>query len=81
MDYYSVIKKKKRTKILPFTNTWMELSQKSGRERQILYYFTHVESKNKTINEQTNKQKSTHKFREHTGGRQRGGECEDGQNR
>ena len=61
MDYYPASKKK--NKILHFATTWMNFGDimlnEMSEERQILYDFTYVESKNKQ-----NKQRQTHRCRD-----------------
>ena len=52
MEYYSAIKK---NEILPFAATWMDLegimlSEKSDRERQILYDITYMWNLKNTTN-------------------------------
>jgi len=79
MEYYLAIKK---NEILPLATIWMKLRDimpsEIVRERQI-YHFTHMWNSRDKTNEQT-KKKHTPKYRERTGGCQRGG-GEDEQNR
>ena len=76
MEHYSAIKK---SKILPFAATWMDLEcimlseKKSHREKQILflYYISYMQNlKNKIMN--ITKKKQTHRYREQTSGSQWG---------
>ena len=58
---------------MPFATTWMDLEgimlSKIDRERQILYYFTHMWKINK----------QTYRYREKIGGYQRGRELGEGE--
>ena len=72
----------KKNEILPVVTAWIDLEgitlskKKLVKERQIPYNFTYMWNLNNKINEQT-KLKQTHRYREWTGGWQRGGGCRD----
>ena len=71
-QYYSAMKK---NEILPFVTIWRDLDGiMLSKISQILYDFTYMWNlKNKTSKQMTN-QKQSHRYREETGGCQRGGE-------
>lgn len=62
--------------ILPFVTTWMDCKgiklSEVRKKTNTTWLHLYVESKNKT-NEQSNKQKQIHKYKEQTGGCQNGG--------
>ena len=76
MKYYSAIKK---NGILPFVTMWVDLegirlSEISQKKTSTIRFHLYVESKKtKLMNKHTiTKQKQTHRYREQTGGCQRG---------